>query len=327
MVHSQGAAMQADSTSDENREHLLEEVYHGRMKPKDAEVEAARLQINLKTFPDPAQFDPMSLPTWTLVMAVAWISWRTPAAVRECWNDYRGKFADWSQHDWKIPSETGEPELIKGWALAPRNRMTLEGLAIRHVITDQLYANPQNPTTAWFSGLSQDSEMLEKSPSIEAALEQLWQRLAGEALTATALKGSSGGRPVQIPSHEWPYLDRTIDDQLCLKETPLEVEYRDVTFRSADLCRIWPTDQVSAAVGISPSPSPPAQAKQKRNRRSQQQEIVKPFLTERFRDGIPSVAEMTDGILVKVISADMEAKLPKGAVPKRDSILRAAGRR
>jgi hypothetical protein len=78
------------------REDLIENVEYGRMTPDEAEAEAARLGLApLVTAPDPNAFDPMSRTWWTLVMAIAWISWRSPDKVREFWDDYRRECWDW----------------------------------------------------------------------------------------------------------------------------------------------------------------------------------------------------------------------------------------
>lgn len=91
-----------------------------------------------------------------------------------------------------------------------------------------------------------------------------------------------------------------------------------------------PTHIVQAAPQ---SPSPRQQTtEKKRIRTPQQQLIAKRYLGLRFPTGIPGVDEMTDTGLVNEVSKFMETamsegKMPKGTAPKRDSILRAAGRK
>jgi hypothetical protein len=78
------------------RDQILDRASRGEITPDEAEAEAARL--GLRPFahtPEPAEFNPMSQPWWTLGMAAAWIIWRTPTAVRHVWSEYRREVTAW----------------------------------------------------------------------------------------------------------------------------------------------------------------------------------------------------------------------------------------
>ena len=78
------------------RDQILDRASRGEITPDEAEAEAALL--GLRPFahtPEPAEFNPMSQPWWTLGMAAAWIIWRTPTAVRHVWSEYRREVTAW----------------------------------------------------------------------------------------------------------------------------------------------------------------------------------------------------------------------------------------
>ncbi len=160
-------------------------VQNGEMTPEEAEAEAKRLGVGpLRKVADPAQFDPTSKATWTLAMAVAWIVWRTPDAVRENWDDYRRECFDW------------EP--------APCCRR-IEGGVFACPTKTSLTGSPQTgEATSTASGPDEDRKLM----SVKSAREQLWQALEEGRLTATGERDLSGD-PIQIPAHKWPSLELT----------------------------------------------------------------------------------------------------------------------
>src|SRR5262245_20915646 len=86
-----------------NRDDLIHKVRYGELTPDAAEAEAARIGLaKLAVTPDPAQFDPFKETWWTLPMAVAWIAWRSPREVRECWDPYRSECLDWHFKKWRV---------------------------------------------------------------------------------------------------------------------------------------------------------------------------------------------------------------------------------
>jgi hypothetical protein len=83
----------------DHRAHIVdrdEDVQNDSMSPEAAEEEAARLGLPpLAPVPDPASYNPMCETGWTLVMAIAWILWRSPRKVCEFWDTYRRECWDW----------------------------------------------------------------------------------------------------------------------------------------------------------------------------------------------------------------------------------------
>jgi hypothetical protein len=90
------------------------------MTPAEAEAEASRLGLpKLAKKPDPAEFDPMKEPSWTLIMALAWIMWRTPDAVRNHWDAYRVECEDW------VSLKRKEPQFVNSSYLERRKVATV----------------------------------------------------------------------------------------------------------------------------------------------------------------------------------------------------------
>jgi hypothetical protein len=79
----------------ELRDEILARVRRGEMSTQKAEDWAAENGEIFSTKPDPARFDPMSEPHWTLPMAAAWIIERSGEDVREQWDSYRSEWRDW----------------------------------------------------------------------------------------------------------------------------------------------------------------------------------------------------------------------------------------
>ncbi|MCO6409052.1 hypothetical protein [Hoeflea alexandrii] len=211
----------------EARNTLIAEVHFGRMTPGEAE-EAAKTQglMPLAEKPDPALFNPMDEPTWTLAMAVGWIVWRTPEAVRDNWDDYRLECWDWITLTRRLPVNDG-----KGF----QETTVAELQQLSHATLMGLMA------VEAFDHASEAE--VRKLVSVKTAKEDLWRRLAEGALIATAVAEVSG-KPVQVPAHEWSYLtalaDKDLADELRYSQTAQTVEYREVTFRREDIIRLWP---------------------------------------------------------------------------------------
>ena len=79
----------------EMREEILARVRRGETSTETAEHWAAENGEIFSTKPDPARFDPMTEPHWTLPMAAAWIIERSGEKVREQWDIYRSEWLDW----------------------------------------------------------------------------------------------------------------------------------------------------------------------------------------------------------------------------------------
>jgi hypothetical protein len=96
--------MLAFDTVPSDRNVLIARVSRGELTREDAEVEARSLGLEPLAFsPNPSIFDPMKEMTWSLLMCLAWVRWRTPEAVREVWNLYRKDVRFWAPRSWREP--------------------------------------------------------------------------------------------------------------------------------------------------------------------------------------------------------------------------------
>ena len=93
-----------------------------------------------------------------------------------------------------------------------------------------------------YEAFADQDEETKQVVSVKTAREDLWARLAEGALTASGVKEETG-RPVEIPAYEWAYLeltgDRNLADRLWFKKGSMKVEYRDITLKRGDVCRLW----------------------------------------------------------------------------------------
>ena len=156
------------------RDALIVDVLDGRKTPDEAEADARRLGLDpLASSPDPALFDPMEVPSWTLLMAIAWIVWRSPNKVREWWAEYRVQCLEWRLQEWG------------GHALIPTKR----------------------PPTFWDLWGAQQSEaetgiLPEDAVSAHYAKDCLFMALADGRLQASHLSERSATR-LAIPKGDW----------------------------------------------------------------------------------------------------------------------------
>ena len=79
----------------ETRDEILARVRRGEMSTKAAQQWAAENGETFSIEAEPARFDPMAEPQWTLPMTAAWIIERSYDAVREHWDSYRSECRRW----------------------------------------------------------------------------------------------------------------------------------------------------------------------------------------------------------------------------------------
>lgn len=134
----------------DDRDNLISDVREGRLTPEQAEAKANELGIGpLERLPDPAQFDPMEEPFWTLPMAVAWIAWRDVHAVRLSWDKYRKECLFWAPKTYWVPGN----EPATGFALNHHGPANLDFLNA----TVRL-GEPQIPAEAAFNELKRAAQ-------------------------------------------------------------------------------------------------------------------------------------------------------------------------
>jgi hypothetical protein len=195
---------------DRGRDDLIDDVQNGRMSPEAAEEEAARLGLPpLASAPDPASYNPMVETWWTLVMAIAWIAWRSPRKVCEFWDTYRRESWDWHYRG------------VQGtWFLKQREPATLSRLKANY-----------------------------DKASVEDVKAKLWKVLSENVMQATGIKRPNGGDRVLIPDHEWCDLapfqrkGRTVLFVRKRQSVSDASGYNDVRVRRQSVMALWPLDQ------------------------------------------------------------------------------------
>ncbi|MDI7862951.1 hypothetical protein MRS76_13385 [Rhizobiaceae bacterium n13] len=84
--------------NDEQRP-LLEAVHKGEMTPSEADIKSTELGFGpLAREPAMASYRVQELPTWNLVMAIAWILWRDHEAVTYFYDPYRERCLYWLEN-------------------------------------------------------------------------------------------------------------------------------------------------------------------------------------------------------------------------------------
>ncbi len=226
-----------DVTNDMVRKQLLDDVAKGTMSPRQAEISALSVGIDLTGdgSASRANLDPMREPWWTFAMTLAWIAWRTPAAVREQWDDYvRGQLR-WVEVAHNALSET------------PRARIGYELQECKLPSAFNLLALEA------FDGLS-EAETAVMSATIRESREDLFRMAAAGKVRAVGMLSNLQCWPLslrRICSHEWPYLALCSDDErdvLRLREDLLQLAYRDVVFFRSSVEKFWPRQSATWAV-------------------------------------------------------------------------------
>ena len=188
---------------------------------------------------DPGTSDkPMENASWSLPMGIAWIVWRTPEAVCGQWDEYRSQCRDWVSFHRRLPLDGGRRWYeVEGEELHYRDSASLGSLALVEA-------------TQLLSETDTDHPML---MSVKSARETLWNNLANGILRMSAT--DPNGDIVEIPAHEWPYLEiahkADLADYLINRHNSLEAAYNNLTFRSSDILRLWPSQRTNRGVLLS----------------------------------------------------------------------------
>lgn len=208
------------------RDHLISLARYGRLTPDEAETKAASLGwppfAAQPAFP---AFDPIQQPRWSIVMALAWITWRDLEVTREYCAEFRAECTHWIFREWREP-------IKKGTAFANRKGWFLEQwlpASVSHL--------------ALLTSYKKVSEEPPKSPyvSVSDAQRALWQALSEGELVAEAL--TDAGKPVDIPQREWSYLklfEERGADVLKLDALDREAAYSKINLKRDDILRLWP---------------------------------------------------------------------------------------
>ena len=157
------------------RDELIRQVEDGEITPKKADARAAKAGLPpFETTPSADRFDPMTLSTWTVPMALAWIIWRSPEMVRESWDDYLQECRQWI--------------FISGrYRLQPRNKASIAALGYDEDIEGAIKDNAGSAR---------------RLKTVKEAKAELWRMLELGAVGATAVDIVTGNR-IDISAAAW----------------------------------------------------------------------------------------------------------------------------
>ena len=217
------------------RSDIIGKAQAGELSAVEAEAEAARLGVGpLASKPDADKFDPMAEPFWTMVMAIAWIAWRTPAAVRDSWDHYRAECFDWHFRRNRVGFDGPVQD---GWFLEQRRPAS----QLRLQLSD-----------AWRRASGDEAAL--PLMSVAASEEALAVALQNGCFPAFGLK-NGGEERSQIPADSWLDLKCMNDrnhDYFAPSSSRLtaSVRYDDVRVHSGSVTRLWPSPRPKPALAL-----------------------------------------------------------------------------
>lgn len=217
-------ALRPTSRPVRERGAILDRIACLEITPGDGEAEAARRGLPpLNPKPDPAEFDLMREPDWTLAMAAAWIAWRAPESVRHFWDAWRDKVFCWRMVTLPNPGG-GEPR--REIHLLPSYRLHARCAELSIVAL-----------------LSAGSEFAPRM-SGEQAMAELWTALRAGRPALTAIDAQ--GRRIIDPSLELQDLEIGVlegADLLWGKRLRHSAVYRYPTLARSEVMKIWKPDR------------------------------------------------------------------------------------
>jgi hypothetical protein len=101
-----------------------------------------------------------------------------------------------------------------------------------------------------------DPDDAQKLVSVKTAREDLWRKLTEGRIAATGLNAENS--IVQIPAHEWPYLELGGDldkDYVIQRSISLKAAYSELRFSRLSVQNIWPTEDEAANAEPNPADS------------------------------------------------------------------------
>ncbi len=202
---------------------LLVQVGKGLLSIEEAESQAlAGGHGPLLRQPDPADFDPMQEPFWSLPMVVAWIAWRFEAAVRDAWDDYRLKCEDWHYREYRLGPDA---PMKKSLSVERRRPANLAFLAMSEVFDETIEAT------------------LSSLMTVHDARKALWRELQRGSIAASGVTGASGVRD-RIQPETWCDLHAFVgpDDRDYLMTDPnglVGLRYDALRFPSNQVLTVW----------------------------------------------------------------------------------------
>ncbi|WP_152533440.1 MULTISPECIES: hypothetical protein [unclassified Labrenzia] len=187
------------------RARIIDQINRGNMTPEQGKIEAQKKGLTLSPLnPHPSTFAPLSEPTWTLPMVLAWIMFRTPEDVTQHCEKYTRRCFEWR-------SEGG------GYYLAHLRDPSTARMAIKEA---------RSPTS---------------EETINSAKDKLKAALLSGELTAF---GQATGQKavVPIPKLKWGGLDFLYDKNWrdVAGNMQSRERYENLSFEAAKVQALWP---------------------------------------------------------------------------------------
>jgi len=205
------------------RQAMIGLVMDGVLSSGEAEALAEKWgQRPFATVPRLSKFNPMVESGWSLAMTVAWISMRSSQAVRDSWAPYRAECWEWFGVMRRLPLDGGKDSwTADGAELRSLGAWTVNDLGL-------------------LEATNLDTEP--KVVSIKSAREDLWRKLAEGKIVASGLNAQ--GQAVQIPAHEWHYLELAGSDDgrdyVIQRSVSLKPAYTDLKLLRIAVLDQWP---------------------------------------------------------------------------------------
>ena len=212
---------------------LLARVRTGELAPEEADEAAIEAGLgSLSNLPSPDECWSAGKPHWTPAMALAWISWRTFAELREWDAAYLEQ-----RRDWGVLDAVGGKDAVVGHALFSRRPPT----------TSQFLR-----WGSWLFGpylVGQGGRpAVDPASSITGAMARLLKSLESGDVPAFGRSGSNATR-LEIPPHEWSEAEFVQghggSEELHCGRGPKPVVYRDVIIPSRRVMELWPSHAAS----------------------------------------------------------------------------------
>jgi hypothetical protein len=198
------------------RDELFDDIRDGMITPDQAEDLAKAEGLEpLLPLPDPALYDPLKLDGWTIMMVLAWGTWRTTDAVREYYQPWRERTPYWGYFE-QVRWIDGERIEEAGYSLVTRK------------------------PPCW--ALICATEALRKHRGAEAR-RQIWRAAMLDDIVAIAFDYDLN-RMVEIPACDWYALriyNGPSQTELRYKHQSARPRYSEVEIKPADAMRLFKT--------------------------------------------------------------------------------------
>lgn len=213
------------------RDLLFDDLSNGRITPAEAEAKAHELGMEpLTPTLDPARFDPMRETHWTPAMAVSWIAWANLERVRDCLPRWRKQHQSWRWHEYTFSDGADGVRLQAGWVLEQTHKGEAPLMSLS--LSEAFAASEDAASDTTQRHTIHDARLL------------LWEKLGAGELTAITMLN---GRPVQISSHEWPFLEHIEQSNADVLRAGRDMfapattyNADEVLVRRDDVLRLWP---------------------------------------------------------------------------------------